>query len=156
MTMDLEGIATEAQAKREAKLRAELEAKAKRSAKTIDAMEFCLSLHVPDLGDFEPTNAYESRAVSKGQRDILEKNGLDVDTVTCFGHASKLIDTIFSRARLDLATPKQVKWLKKFGHTSPHTATFQEASEILTRRFNKTGANAHARQRAEEKQLQAA
>jgi hypothetical protein len=59
-----------------------------------------------------------------------------VDTVTCRGQASKLLDTIFERARHDLATPKQVKWLKRFGHPSPHTATFKEASEILTRRFN--------------------
>lgn len=139
MALDLEGVATEAQAKREAKLRAELEAKAKKSAKTIDAMEFCLSLHVPDLGDFEPSNAYEARPVSKPQREILEKNGLDCDTVSCFGHASKLIDTIFSRARMDLATPKQVKYLRKFGFPSPHTATFQQASDYLTRRFNKSG-----------------
>lgn len=57
MALELEGVASEAQAQREKKLQEELAAKAKRAAKTIDAMEFCLSLHVPDLGEFEPTNA---------------------------------------------------------------------------------------------------
>lgn len=155
MPLDLEGIATEAQAQREKKLQEELAKKAKRQAKTIDAMEFCLSLHVPDLGD-EPSTEHEARSVSSGQREMLEKNGIDVDTVTCWGHASKLADMIILRARQDLATPKQVKWLKKFGHPSPHTATFKEASAMLTKRFNKTGANAHARRRAEEKQEMAA
>lgn len=153
-SLDLQGIASEAQIKREEKLRAELEAKAKRSKKTIDAMEFCLSLHVPDLGDYEPLSDFESRKVSKGQRDILERNGLDVDTVKCWGQADKLIDTIHARARMDLATPKQVKWLKRFGHPNPHTATFKEASSILTKRFNSGKSKQEYKARERERKME--
>lgn len=135
--LDLEGVASEAQVAREKRLKEELEAKAKRAAKTIDAMEFCLQLHVPDVAEFEPMNAYESAPVSEGQKKRLTDNGIDPDTVQNRGQASKIIDTIIQRARLNLATPKQVKWLTKFGVPSPHTISFDAASAYLTQKFNR-------------------
>jgi hypothetical protein len=54
----------------------------------------------------------------------------------CKGHASKLIDLLFRRRELGLATPKQVRWLARFGHASPHLATFQEATAFLDRKFS--------------------
>ncbi len=53
------------------------------------------------------------------------------------GHASRVIDILFKRRELGLATPKQIKWLIKFGHPSPNTVSFQEASEILDAKFSK-------------------
>jgi hypothetical protein len=155
MALDLEGIATEAQAQREAKLRAELEAKAKRNAKTIDAMEFSLMLHEPDVASYEPTNDYESRPISGGQKKMLENHGIDLGSVTCFGHASKIIDTLIMRSRMDLATPKQVRLMKKWGVEKPEQIKFQDASTIIGRRLGqraqeKSPGNRHQQRQARE------
>lgn len=141
--LDLQGVASEAQVQREKKLQEELAAKAKKAAKTIDAMEFCLSLHVPDLGDYEPMSDYEARPVSDSQKRLLSNWGLDTDSVRCFGQASKMLDTLHFRAREGFATPKQVRLLKRWGIKDPHTVSYDAASRIISRRFgdNQSKAN---------------
>lgn len=55
----------------------------------------------------------------------------------CKGQASKIISTLFERRKTNLATPAQVKWLTRFKHPSPHTASFAEAGIYLDKRFGK-------------------
>jgi superfamily II DNA or RNA helicase len=135
--LDLQGLASECQAEREKKLREELARKAKRKSKAIDAMEFFLSVHQPDLAAYEPEMEWESSPLSPKQAEVLEKIGIDVETITCKGHASKIISTLFERRKMNLATPAQVKWLVRFKHPSPHTASFSEASIFLDQHFGK-------------------
>ena len=80
---------------------------------------------------------WEFEAVSEKQAALLTKNGIDPDGVSNCGHASKLIDLIILRSKMNLATPKQVKMLKRFQHPNPAKASFDEASNFLTRRFQK-------------------
>lgn len=135
--VDLRGLASETQVAREKKLREELEKKAKRKAKTIDAADFALSLHAPDLADYQPEMPWESSPVSDKQAELVGKFGLDPETLTCKGQASKIIGALFERQRARLATPKQVKWLLRFKHPSPHTASFAEAGLFLDAKFGK-------------------
>lgn len=132
---DLEGLATEAQVQREEKLRAELEAKAKRKSRFIDAMDFCLSLHQTEAAEFEPVCAWESKAVSAGQASVLERAGIDPTSIKSCGHASRVIDLIVTRAKLNLATPKQMRLMRQLGHRSPDTASFEAAQTFIGARI---------------------
>lgn len=135
--LDLEGLATEAQRMREKKLQEALAQKAKRKAKTIDAMEFCLSLHQPDIAEWEDAMPWHGNPVSEGQQTTLSKFGFDAATVKSAGHASAILDMCIMRSKLGLASPKQMNLLRRFKHPSPETATFEEASAFLDRRFSK-------------------
>jgi superfamily II DNA or RNA helicase len=144
--LDLELLNTAAIAEREERLQEELRKQANRKARTIDAMEFCLSLHEVETADYEPTCKWEAGPVTDGQANKLAQYRIGLDTVKCKGHASKIIDMLLSRSRQNLATPSQLKYLRRLGHPSPDTATFQEATAFLDKRFNK---QKHERSHAE-------
>jgi superfamily II DNA or RNA helicase len=133
--LDLESLNASAVAEREDRLQEELRKQANRKAKTIDAMELSLSLHNIEAAEYEPSFNWERGPVSPGQRAVLEKFGIGMDTVRCKGHASKILDMLFSRSKLGLATPRQLKYLRQLGHPSPETATFKEASAYLDARW---------------------
>ena len=135
--LDLEDIASEVRIQREKKLQEELAAKTKRKARVMNAIDFALSLHDNAAAEFEPQEKWEFGPLSEGQRGMLEKNGIDSDSVQCKGHAAKIIDLIYQRQSMGLCTPKQFKYLKQFGHPSPATATVEQASAFLDKRFRK-------------------
>ena len=126
----------EARVERTNALRKRLAETAKRKSRTIDYIQFCLTLNEDDLADYQPVMRWESQPMSEGQRRVLEKNGFDCEQIRSKGLASKVLDVVFRRMDLKLASPKQVKWLIRFNHPRPHEATFQEASEFLDKRFN--------------------
>ncbi|MBC2595655.1 DEAD/DEAH box helicase [Ruficoccus amylovorans] len=117
---------------RESKLAEKLRLTAKRKARTVDAIEFCLSLHAVDAADYEPELSWECKPPSDRQLEALARAGFDTDSIVYRGHASKILDLLFTRRDMKLATPKQLAWLRKTGHPSPETATFDEASEWLS------------------------
>lgn len=80
--------------------------------------------------------------MSAKQKELLTNWKIDSDTVTCRGQASKILDTLHERARLNLATPAQVKWLRKYGAKDPHTMRYEDASAFLTRRWGNAGQKA--------------
>jgi superfamily II DNA or RNA helicase len=125
---ELENSAREA---REEKLRKELEAKAKRSARSVDALEYCLSIGNLDAADYEPTMAWHSQPITAGQKTTLENFGIDVETIKNKGHASALLSALMARRKMNMASPKQVHWLREKGHPNPETATADEASSYL-------------------------
>lgn len=135
--LDLEGLASEAQAQREEKLRQALKAQEKRKRREIDAMEFCLSLHQTDVAEYEPSTKWEEKPVTAGQSAMLQKYGLDVDGIKCAGHASKIIDLIVTRSKMGLCTPKQMRALQQMGHPAPATTSFEDASRFLDARWKK-------------------
>ena len=98
-------------------------------------MAFCLSIHNVDLAEYEPTMKWEGSPPTEKQADFLMAQGIDPASVSCRGQASAIIDVIIQRRKLNLATPKQVKYLRQLGHIEPETATFKEASEYLSKRW---------------------
>lgn len=133
MGMDLEVLATEATAQREARLREELKAKEKRKARFIDPIEFSLSLGSFEAAEFQPTMEWEKKPVNAHQRARLERHKLDFDVLTA-GQASKILELIDTRNRLGLATPRQIQCLRQFKHPNPEKATRDEAGRFLRRR----------------------
>jgi hypothetical protein len=108
---------------------------ARRKARTMDLVEFALSLGSPQLTDYEPVMPWESDPISDKQREMLLKSGLDVEGICCKGHASAIIEKIVLRSKLSLATPKQVSLLTRLHYPNAHRATFLEASQFLAKRF---------------------
>ena len=108
-----------------------------RPAGTYDAIELAVAMHDEELMEFVPSLEWHEKPVSPAQADALLKAGFDPASVTCRGHASKILDRIALRRLNNLATPKQVRQLKRLGHANPHTETFKGASDFITKRFNR-------------------
>lgn len=138
--MDLFDAQEEAEAgiesDRHAALIARLRECSKRKARTVDAVEFAYALGDDDLAEYEPQTDNEAEAVTPGQAGVLERAGFDREAFKCKGQAHEFIDRIVQRRQQGLATPKQLKWLIKFKHPSPQTATFEEAGAFLDMKFN--------------------
>lgn len=126
--MDLLDVADDVEQQRLKKIKERLEANKGRKAGTYDAMEIMLALDEKWVAGWEPSSAWDELAPTPKQLQILGSAGFDASTITCRGYASALIDRIFIRRQHHLATTKQVMRLKKWGHPSPQTATFDEAT----------------------------
>jgi superfamily II DNA or RNA helicase len=133
--LDLLDASERAASQRRQRLAEELAARAHRNQRTVDALEFALSLGEAELADYEPETAWENQPPTGPQVELLARAGFDLSRIMGKGHASKLIDLLFRRRDLGLATPKQVRWLTRFNHPSPHLATFEEASAYLDQKF---------------------
>ncbi|XHR30881.1 MAG: DEAD/DEAH box helicase [Chthoniobacteraceae bacterium] len=134
---DLEEAKATAEEDRATKLRERLRQNQNRIARTFDAMEFALSLKDVDLAEFTPTMRWHEHDVSDKQRAIIARFGLDPDSVQNKGHASALLDRLFLRSNLHLATAKQLRWLYQIGHPHPETLTCKEASAYLSEWANR-------------------
>lgn len=134
---DLEGIVDEAAHVREQKLLREL-AKAKRmSGNFIDPVEFAVSINNTALQDYEPQFPWQSQPASEKQISILNKYGFMDDDIQNKGHASAILDAIYSRQKLNLASPKQVRLLMRWGVPNAQTLTFAQANSIISSRIAK-------------------
>lgn len=121
---------------RHASLIARLKECAKRKARTVDAVDFACALGDTDLAEYEPQTDAEAAAVTSGQASALERAGFVVAELKGRGHATEILDRVFTRRTAGLATPKQLKWLIKYKHPSPQTATFGEATAFLDLKWN--------------------
>lgn len=115
------------EARREALARELAKQKAKK-AKLIDPMQFFVTIGDLSLEDYEPIFPWMSKDPTEAQVKLLEQfglNHLDFDR----GKASLVINTLLGRK--NLATPKQVMFLKKFGY-HPENWTKDMASKKIT------------------------
>jgi len=135
--LDLQSLESECRTQREAKLQEELQLKARRKARTIDAMEFALSIRSAALVEYQPTMPWEFDKPSHGQIDVLSHNGIDLSTVKFKGHASKIIDMLATRQDLRLATPKQIRLMKQFGHPNPETLSLEKATAFIGQKLGR-------------------
>jgi superfamily II DNA or RNA helicase len=134
---DLEEAEACANADRTRRLQERLAMNAKRKAKIFDAMDFALSIGDSDIADYVATMEWEEEPISEKQRQILISNKIDPDSVKCKGHAIAIIDKIFLRRSMNLATAAQVRLLMRLGVSNPERVTFEQASKIITLRLNR-------------------
>lgn len=127
----LQGIMDDFREEKESQLIRELERAAKRKAMFIDARQLGVLLHQPDLDDYEPVFGWEKKGISEKQASILERNGVDPSTVTSRGHASKILDEIFTRKSDGRASIPTIRALIKEGIGPEAEITEQRAVEIL-------------------------
>jgi superfamily II DNA or RNA helicase len=108
-----------------------------RKERTVDVLEFAMSIGDDFLSTYEPEMKWEEMPPKPKQLEMLQKAGFDLEAITCRGLASRIIDRLFERRALGLATPKQVRALARQGHPAPAQATFEEAGAFLNMRFAK-------------------
>lgn len=118
------------QAEREKALREKLEAMRHRRAKLVDPMQFAFSICDIDLQDYEPMFPWERQVATQKQVSMLERRGIDANGMSR-GMASKLIGAIIERTNMNLATPRQVMQLERFGFVHPGTWSFAAASSVM-------------------------
>lgn len=134
---DLEDAHETVIADRTARLQERLRLNSRRSSQIFDALEFAVGIADPAIAEFVPTMGWHDDPVSSKQSEILARSGIDPGSVRCKGQASAIIDKLFLRRDLGLATAKQVRWLRRLNHPQPELATFEEASAFLSGHFNK-------------------
>ena len=117
---------------KEEALKKQLEENKKKKRQSVDPIEYALSIADADLVDYEPVMMWEQAPASQKQLDALEKWGIDVSTVTCAGMASLLLDRLFRRKDMNLATPKQIRTLEKFGFYHVGERDFANASKMIS------------------------
>ncbi len=134
---DLEALERDAVHEREEALRRELAKKSTKKSKTVDALEYALDLGSVALAEYEPTMPWEVGPATTKQLELLGKMGINPASITSKGHASKIMTVVFDRSKMGMATAKQVYWLTKMKHPSPHTVTEAEASVFLDKKWGK-------------------
>lgn len=133
---DLLNAEDRADADREASLKEKLEEAQKKDPRLVDAIEFAVTIGDLDSVDYQPETRGDASQPTVKQLAYLEKCGFDTQQITSRGHASRLIDALFARREKGLATPKQLRQLRRHKHPAPEHATFEEASEFLDRIFS--------------------
>lgn len=125
--LDLEGLASDAQAEREKKLMKQLHEHRHRKGGLIDAAEYCLRMGDTEAAEFEPAMKWEREGISEKQAALLRRYKIDPESAKGKGHASKIIDLIFRNQRITLASEAQRSRMKQMGHPNWETATQADA-----------------------------
>lgn len=141
--LDIEGgdlmvEADRARADRARSMQEQLIATRQRNARTIDAMELALSLDRFDIVDYEPEFYWERQPITDGQKTVLVNSGFDVEVPEmCKGLASKIIDLLFQRREMGLASPKQVRLMHRLGFKNVSTISFETAKKKISARLDR-------------------
>ena len=123
----------DAQKEREDALAAELAAQRHKAAKLVDPLQYEMSIMDVDLQSYEPTFAWQMAEPTQKQLDTIEKFGINSDGITDAGKATMLLDRLFKRVTLGLATPKQIRFLERKGFQHVGAWTFDQASKMIGR-----------------------
>lgn len=130
--MDLIEVAEDSQAKREEALRKKLEANKGKRGKTLNAVDWCVAHGRYDVAEYEPTMKWESQAPTDKQIAALKRAGVDTKSVTCKGHASKLLDIQAASVRLIRASLKERQLAARYlGHMPDENFTRTEFRKLM-------------------------
>lgn len=123
----------DAQREREDALAAELAAQRHKAAKLVDPLQYEMSIMDVDLQSYEPTFAWQMAEPTQKQLDTIERFGINSDGITDAGKATMLLDRLFKRVAMGLATPKQIRFLERKGFQHVGSWTFEQASKMIGR-----------------------
>lgn len=120
------------QAEREAALAAELAAQRHKKAKLVDPLQYEMSISDMDLADYVPTFAWQTAAPTEKQVATIEKFGINADGLDA-GKATLLLDHLFRRMDMGLATAKQIRFLEGKGFVHVGEWSKDDASKMISR-----------------------
>ena len=133
--IDMESVA-DAQAEflkqREKALAKKLAEQRRKKAKLVDPLQFAVSIGDEGLADYQPTMPAEAAPASLDQMQFLEEFGL-ATTELCAGMAAKAIEAIEKRKAQQLALPKQIRLLERFGFQHVGRMRRGEAGTLISR-----------------------
>lgn len=118
---------------REAALAKQLEEQRKEKAKLVDPLQFEMSILDEDLQEYEPTFGWEFEDPTQRQLETIEKMGLNPDSITTKGYATMLLDRLMKRIQMHMTTPKQIRFLERYGFKDVGAWQFDEASKMISR-----------------------
>jgi superfamily II DNA or RNA helicase len=139
---DIETAVEDARKERERKLAEELSKKKRFAGRMIDPLEWAMATADESVVDYEPTMRWHQEPISEKQSSLLASFGFDPRKVENRGHASVLIDSVMSRGKRELATPKQVRLLIRMGHKHAARYSKQQASELINKICKKSSSPA--------------
>lgn len=100
---------------REKKLREELERAAEKAKKKMVPAELIGSLlNNPAILDYQPISLVEKAPPTDLQIETLTKRGIDCENLENRGLAQKILDELAYRSKYDMATPKQLRLMRRF------------------------------------------
>ena len=120
------------QAEREAALAAELAAQRHKKAKLVDPLQYEMSISDMDLADYVPTFAWQTAEPTEKQVATIEKFGINADGLDA-GKATLLLDHLFRRMDMGLATAKQIRFLEGKGFVHVGEWSKDDASKMISR-----------------------
>ena len=114
------------------KLLRELEANKKRQGQNFDLLEFAVAIGDLQIARFQPSLRWHAEPISEKQFDLLERSGINPNSVRGKGHASVVIERLQDRRSRGLATYKQVRFLARHGVPNAHLVSFTSASALIS------------------------
>ena len=134
---DIEQAAEQASAdvvaQREEALAKQLAEMRRRKKKLVDPLQYEMSIQAEDLTGYVPSFGWEMGPPSEKQTAALEKFGILPDAVESAGKAQMLLDRLNKRRGAGLTTPKQIRWLEKYGFQHVGTWQFSDAKYMIDR-----------------------
>ena len=130
--LELFDALTDVEEQRRNALAEAIRANAKRKARLVDPLTFFVDVNEQALLDYVPEFPWETQPATEKQIRLIENAGIDT-TGMCKGQASKVIDAIFRRRDLKLATPKQMRMLESKGFQNVGLWTFEQAGDMMER-----------------------
>lgn len=121
-----------ARAAREQSLASALKANIFKASKLIDPMEFALSTHDDEIQSYVPTFKWEREAPTEKQLETLSRMKFNPKSITSRGYAAALLNSVIKRSSRHLATPSQIKILRRFGYQNAGEFTFESASKTIS------------------------
>ena len=116
---------------RERSLAQQLQEMRSRKGKLVDPLQYALSVAAEDLLNYTPTFTWEMGPASQKQLEFLERRGIYPGSVRNKGMASVLIDRLNQRLIEGLTTPKQIRFLERYGFRQVGTWSFDAASHLI-------------------------
>lgn len=135
--MDLEEAERKASedviAEREESLAKQLQEMRTRKKKLVDPLQFEMSIQAEDLSGYVPAFGWEMAPPSDKQKQELEKRGILPDEIDNAGKANLILDRLHKRQEEGLTTPKQIRYLEKYGFQHVGTWTFEAGKNMIDR-----------------------
>ncbi len=120
-------------AEREESLAKVLEAQKKKKRQLVDPLQYEMSIQAADLANYVPAFGWECEMPTDKQKAALEKYGIYPDEIDSAGKAKLILDRLEKRRTEGLTTPKQIRFLERFGFEHVGTWDFNIASNMISR-----------------------
>jgi superfamily II DNA/RNA helicase len=137
-SVDLLVMATDAIGSRMESIRRALAVKRKKAARKFDPITYATQvMESMAAADYQPSMEWEAAPPTEKQITALGEAGMHLEPgdIRCAGHASALLDQVYRREEMGLATTKQLFYLHQLQIPNANSLTKSEAGAVMGERF---------------------
>jgi superfamily II DNA or RNA helicase len=120
-------------ADREASLAKKLAEMRHRKRDLVDPLQFAMSIGKPDLASYQAALPAEMRPASESQIDALAKCGINPSDIESSGHADAILQAFAERRDSNLAQPRQIRILERYGFKNVGQMEMNKAQAMIRR-----------------------